>query len=146
MKKRIFKILALALGIATVAFADELDMLIYKQRGITPPKEAPAPAPVVTKDQMAVPEKKLTVPKSESIFPVGSQSSRSANNLLQIVVPEGGTNTFPAGSRAFHLQDGTLKVVVPETQEPTSAVVPEDLKPAPVTASPLPVAVSPNSD
>lgn len=176
MKNRTSLLLALTLGIATFASADELDTLIHKLRGTPQAKEsptpaseearrrevlsrlrvatsstdAPAPASEERPSQADILQETLTeepaVTKDESIVPIGSQPSHSADKLLKVAVPEGETNTFPAESRTFRLQDGTLKVVVPETLAPASADVPQDSEPAPIITSPLPVPVSPASD
>lgn len=150
MKNITVLLLALALGTAVFASADELDTLIYKLRGITPPKEAPTPASLERHRQAGASQEalseKLAIPKDESNVPVGSLPSPCAGNLLQSHVSEDGTNTFPVESQNVCLQDQTMKVIVPETPTPTSAIEPTDSKLPPVIVLPPPVATPSASD
>ena len=123
MNKCVLLFLVFALGIR--ASADELDTLIYKLRGITPPPDTPAPAivpapavapapapmpepqavptPAPPPDAAPAPEPSITPATAPVPVPVSAQVSVSGNELV-----------FPVGSQPIRHADRTLHITDPE--------------------------------
>jgi len=145
MNNHIFFFFVFTFGSVLFLSADELDVLIYNRRGLTPPKEMSVPTLSAGIPDVVMPKaeslkesgalKSQVVPSGEDqvfrledntlevlhtanktqVFPAGSHASRLKDGTLEIVPAEGVPQVFSVGSRAFRLKDGTLKVVPDES-------------------------------
>ena len=142
MKKFFLISLFLGLGIAASVFADELDALVYKQRGVAPAPESLVAAPAEKPRDSAVvtPSASVEKPGVEAISPTPAPAEKpsveavvptpvpaekpSDSAIPQVAIPaEPPTSKnefiFPAGSSPSRSSDNSLVIASPQGESKT---------------------------
>lgn len=120
---------ALAFGSVSSAPADELDTLIYKMRGTTPPPAVLAPAPKVTPPVATTAKAEPDAPKPLKSVPTVTTPSPQALSILR-PTPTPGTNA------AVRTSKPTPIIALPPSNSPPARTAPPAYIPPPAYTPP----------